>query len=85
MRKKRKLCQKFDKLTSSNKKKKNINNADSNLSQCNPQSCEKETKTIVSGEQNSPDSNHKLREIVVDGCNVGMAYDLFLSILITFF
>lgn len=77
VRKKRKLCQNFDKLTSSNKNKKNTDNADSNLSQCNPQSYKEEIKITVSGEQNSPNSNHKLREIVVDGCNVGMAYDLF--------
>lgn len=77
VRKRRKLCRNFDKLTSlSNKNRKNTGN-DSNPSQSNPQSCEEETKTIVSGEQNSPDTNHKLREIVVDGCNVGMAYDLF--------
>ncbi|EFN74834.1 Zinc finger CCCH domain-containing protein 12C [Camponotus floridanus] len=74
VRKRRKLCRNFDKLTSlSNKNIKNTSN-DSNSSQSNPQSCEEETKTIVSDEKNSPDTNHKLREIVVDGCNVGMAH-----------
>lgn len=74
VRKRRKLCRNSDKLISlSNKNSKNTSN-DSNSSQSNPQSCEEERKTIVSGETNSPDTNHTLREIVVDGCNVGMAH-----------
>lgn len=83
VQKKRKLCSKHRLTSSLNKKIKKANN-NSNLSNSNPQSCEEKTKTVVSSEQNSPDSNHKLREIVVDGSNVAMAYDLFLSILMTF-
>ncbi|CAL1688751.1 unnamed protein product [Lasius platythorax] len=91
VRKKRKLCHKFDKVTlSSNKcrrKKQHANSADSNLSESNARSREEETKTIVSGVRNSRDSSnklqettlkettqHKLREIIVDGCNVAMAH-----------
>lgn len=80
VRKKRKLCHNFDKVTlSSNKsrrKRQHANSADSNLSKSNARPHEEETKTIVSGAQNSRDSSHKLREIIVDGCNVAMAYDL---------
>lgn len=75
VRKRKKLCHNFDKVTlssyKSRKKRNYADNADSNQS---AQSCKEEAKTIVSGEQNSPDSSHKLREIIVDGCNVGMAH-----------
>lgn len=92
----KKPCHIFDKFTlSSNKSQKRrqyTNNEDLNLLQSNTQSCEEEAKPVISGEQNSPDLNHKLkrkyklREIIVDGCNVGMAYDhFFLSILMTNF
>lgn len=66
VRKKRKLCHKFDKVTlSSNKsrrKKQHANSADSNLSESNARSREEETKTIVSGARNSRDSSNKLQE-----------------------
>ncbi|KAM0725257.1 putative ribonuclease ZC3H12B [Formica fusca] len=78
VQKRQKLRHNFDKVTLSpykkRKKRQYDDNADSILSQSNAQSCEKKAKTIVSGEQNTPDSSHKLREIIVDGCNVGMAH-----------
>lgn len=81
VQKRQKRCHNFDKVTlpsyKNRKKRQYVDNTDLVLSQSNAQSCEKEAKTIVSGEQNTPDSSHKLREIIVDGCNVGMAYDLF--------
>lgn len=81
VQKRQKLRHNFDKVTLSpykkRKKRQYDDNADSILSQSNAQSREKKAKTIVSGEQNTPDSSHKLREIIVDGCNVGMAYDPF--------
>lgn len=84
VQKRQKRCHNSDKVTlpsyKNRKKRQYIDNTDSIFSQSNAQSCEKETKTIVSDEQNTPDSSHKLREIIVDGCNVGMAYDLFFNL-----
>ncbi|XP_050457499.1 endoribonuclease rege-1-like isoform X1 [Cataglyphis hispanica] len=78
VQKRQKRCHNSDKVTlpsyKNRKKRQYIDNTDSIFSQSNAQSCEKETKTIVSDEQNTLDSSHKLREIIVDGCNVGMAH-----------
>ncbi|XP_029177946.1 uncharacterized protein LOC114945810 isoform X1 [Nylanderia fulva] len=78
--KRRKLCHNFNELTLSpnkSRKKHNTNNKNSGCirssTRSNAQFCEEERSTIVSDEQSSRDSSHKLREIIVDGCNVAMA------------
>jgi len=38
---------------------------------------QRKTKKINGNENNKTCSKHKLREIIVDGCNVAMAYDFF--------
>ncbi|XP_070159368.1 endoribonuclease rege-1 isoform X2 [Polyergus mexicanus] len=75
VQKRQKLGHKVTLSSYKNKKKRQYDdNADSILSQFNAQSREKKARTIISGEQNTSDSNHELREIIVDGCNVGMAH-----------
>lgn len=72
----------------SRKKNNNVNSEDSNLSQSNTrsnaksnaQSCEDETNSLSlsdiseTSDEISQASSHKLREIIVDGCNVAMAH-----------
>lgn len=82
----------------SRKKNNNVNSEDSNLSQSNTrsnaksnaQSCEDETNSLSlsdiseTSDEISQASSHKLREIIVDGCNVAMAYDLIFLIFLYF-
>jgi len=67
---------------SDNNRRKNQynNNLDSSLTKseahCSDE-LQRKTKKINGNENNKTYSKHKLREIIVDGCNVAMAYDFF--------
>jgi len=67
---------------SNNNRRKNQynNNLDSSLTKseahCSDE-LQRKTKKINENENNKTCSKHKLREIIVDGCNVAMAYDFF--------
>lgn len=68
---------------SNQRKKRRINNLDSNSTESNANCSEK--RTNLDGKNNKTNSTSKLREIVVDGCNVAMAYDIiFFLIVINF-
>lgn len=67
---------------SSQRKRQHEDNLDSNLAKSNIHHSKKKAKSerTKNTNENSSQTNsmHKLREIIVDGCNVAMAYDSFL-------
>jgi len=70
------------KCSDNNRRKKQCdNNLDSSLTKSEARrnnELQRKTKKINGSENNKTYSKHKLREIIVDGCNVAMAYDFFL-------